>query len=407
MISSTLSSRKLLRLLVGVAGICAIVTNVQAGELRVFLNERCIIADEPVVIPNADFAKGLPLGSLVVSDAGQAVITFVIRGIARALSTLAASREYTLSSEQDIYLYTADFDSSPDLILNPTLGCMTAVVGDFEVDGSDCFGLYDAHVVTQQEFEGPDFMQRRSQRAVENVLRRANVCLTREPDIIIENRMRLSEDGTALQLRGAGLAINKLFSTNKEKAERNMLLTATLFAPARDGRGNYLTSNWINYGETPVGLRIDPESDQFVSTWTPVPPISDASKKVYEKDSSLHREASHNGADIERQLLRYTRQLAVLRDRRRSSPESLAAAIDAEIERLDKKIVIQTGELQSWRAEYADLPAGQFFYMPVTLQLTLTEAKSEQRLLQVLAQLLRGHSKDIAEYIAVKADGGN
>ena len=86
-------------------------------ETRVFLNDSCIIADEPVVVEDFDASKGL-LSYGIASSVAQTIISSVVRGFAGAIRSSGRGKNHVYEAEQDVYLYQADFAKSPDAELN-------------------------------------------------------------------------------------------------------------------------------------------------------------------------------------------------------------------------------------------------------------------------------------------------
>ncbi len=368
-------------------------------ELRVFLNENCVVADEPIVIPDAVASKGMPYGPLIVSDAGQAVIRVLVKGIAMGLAKISSRRDYNYTASEELYLYNVNFDIQPQPQLNSSLSCMTLVAGSFERRGADCVADYEPLVLTDAAAANASLLDLRRGRSSANVLRRANICMNGEPDILIENRVVLSDDESAFRLQGAGREINRLLSTDKKKSKRGLLLTATLFAPARDGRGERLSTHWVNYGMVGPHGRIHEYADAAISSWTPVPPMTGTVLENYSAGSAEHRQASDRASSLERSILRQSRQVSELESRLENADATLEPILRKRLGFLNGNIEAQSAELNAWRQEYDDLPGDTYRYMPVTLQLTLTETRDEKRLLLALARLLDANSRNIAKSI--------
>jgi hypothetical protein len=366
-------------------------------ELRVFLNESCVVADEPIVVPDASESKGLPFAGLIVSSSGQAMMRGLIRGIAWGLARIASRRDYLYTATQELYLYNVNYDNEPQPRLNESLSCMTVVAGSFARYDVDCAAKYEPLVLNDADVMKMSLADVRRGRSSINVLRRANICLDSEPDMLIENRMVLSEDGSAFRLQGAGREINRLLSTDKSDAERGLLLTASLFAPAPDGLGERLSTHWINYGMISPQGRIDEYVDNAESPYTPVPGMYGMVLENYVRESAAHREVYDRASDLERSIVRRSRQASELESQVADTDARHASSLQDEVTSLTVQIASETAELAALRQEYDNLPGGRYRYMPVTLQLTITETRDEKRLLFRLAQVLDAKSRDIAK----------
>lgn len=374
-------------------------------ELRVFLNESCVVADEPIVVPDADDSKGLPFGRLIVSSPGEAIMRGLIRGIAWGLAKISSRRDYLYTATQELYLYNVDYDSEPQPQLNANLSCMTVVAGSFARDGADCEAEYEPLILNDADVMKMSLVGVRQSRSSANVLRRANICLDREPDMLIENRVVLSEDGSAFRLQGAGREINRLLSTDKSNAKRGLLLTASLFAPSPDGRGTRLSTHWINYGMVSPRGRIDEYLDNTGSTYTPVPSMSGMVLENYVRDSAAYREVYDRASELERSIVRQSWQASELESQLAGMDAERASILKDQVTFLTDQIASQSAELAALRQEYDNLPGGLYRYMPVTLQLTITETRDEKRLLFLLAVMLDTKSRDIAKAISDSGRG--
>ena len=378
--------------------ICAGPANGQ--ELRVYLNDSCVVADEPIVVPDANESKGLPFAGLIVSSSGQAMMRGLIRGIAWGLAKISSRRDYLYSATQELYLYNVDYDNEPRPQLNANLNCMTVVAGRFARYDVDCNAKYEPLVLDDADVMKMSLADVRRGRSAANVLRRANICLDGEPDMLIENRMVLSEDGSAFRLQGAGREINRLLSTDKSNVKRGLLLTASLFAPSPDGLGRHLSTHWINYGMVSPQGRVDEYFDDAGSTYTPVPGMSGMVLENFARDSAAYREVFDRASELERSIVRQSRQASELESQLDSTDTKHASTLNEEVKFLNNQIVSQTAELAALRQEYDNLPGGRYSYMPVTLQLTITETRDEKRLLFLLALTLDAKSRDIAKAIS-------
>jgi hypothetical protein len=387
--------------LAGLTAVCLLPQHaVAADDFRIYLNPSCIVADEPIVAPDADAAKSFDWAGFVVTSPGQAIITGIIRGIARAIGRAAESQEYVLTADRQLYLYHADFAASADAFLSPEMGCVTIISGNFAGEYVNCVDEYQP-VVLQGTSEGIEqALAAARNRPVREVLKRANVCLSGPPDFFYESRIELSDDATAFRLRGAGLEVNALASARKPADRRAVLLTVSMLEPSEDGRGRQLASNWTNFGQLHAGVDVNAEAAaEIVSEWTRLPPLNQNSLSVFKADARDYATALQEIEALERRIVRQVRQLGELQDKLAGVDEATAAVLRKEVSRLDVAITIDSARLGSWRQEYADLPGLQKRYMPAVLRVSLTETRSEQQLQAWLANFLDVNSVILARHL--------
>jgi hypothetical protein len=156
----------------------------------------------------------------------------------------------------------------------------------------------------------------------------------------------------------------------------------------------------------PLG-RIDEFSDVAGSSWAPVPRMTHAVSNKYAADSSAHREAHGRASALERSILRQSRQASQLESEVIYADQNLAPILEKEIVRLLSRVASQSAELDAWRKEYNDLPAGIYRYMPATLHMTFTETREEKQLLQILASLLEENNSRISSSISERIYRGD
>ena len=173
----------------------------------------------------------------------------------------------------------------------------------------------------------------------------------------------------------------------------------SLFEPSDDGRGGHLATSWINYGELTAGSRVSSATDTNLSSWTKLPQISSSASRAYKEKTRLRSAALGEVESLQRLVARQSHQVTALADQLATAPPALRSGLQKEIDKLKVKIAVNEAARESWQAEYRDLPGGEYQYMPVTLRVTMTETKSEQRALLLLADLLDENSKRIAERV--------
>lgn len=369
-------------------------------DIRLYLNESCIVADEPIVAANVDPSKALNWAGLLVSNPGQAILTGLVRGIAKAIGNSAARKEYVRGVDRDVYLYAATAERNMQPTPAGELGCMTIVSGVFNDDPAGCVDDYQPVVIEESPQSLESVFAAAGDRPVELILRRANVCLAAAPDVFIESRLELSEDGTAFRMRNAGLVINSLAGTRNSADRRALLQTVSIFGPSGNGRGTLLASNWTNFGEVAVGTQLRGEqSAAIVSGWTKMPPMSAAASSAYQSEFQVLNATAREIAALERRILRQLRQIMALETELTNASDSVEAHLRGQIDQLEAQISVNNAMLSSLRQEYREQPTEERRYMPVTVSVALTETRSEKELQTWLANFLEDNSVVLARHL--------
>jgi hypothetical protein len=370
------------------------------ADFRLYLNESCIVADEPIVAANVDPSKALNWAGLLVSNPGQAILTGLVRGIAKAIGNSAARKEFVRGADRDLYLYAATAERNMQPTPSGELGCMTVVSGIFNDDPAGCVEDYQPVVIEEDPQSLESVFAAVGDRPVEVILRRANVCLAAPPEVFIESRLELSEDGTAFRMRNAGLVINSLVGTRNAAERRAMLQTVSIFSPSGNGRGTLLASNWTNFGQVAAGTQIRGErSAAIVSGWTKMPPMSAAASSVYRSEFQAHNATATEIAALERRILRQLRQAMALEEELADASDSVAAHLRGQIDQLEAQMAVNNATLRALQQEYRELPTAERRYMPVTVSVALTETRSEKELQAWLAKFLDDNSVVLARHL--------
>jgi hypothetical protein len=372
-------------------------------ELRAFVHEACVVADEPWLLPPENDAtpdqasRALPLAALVVGKLAEVLVGGAVKATAGRISASAARKDTRYAYARETNLYRVQFDPAPRLDLNASLGCMTLVAARF-ADGASCREQYQPRTL------GPGFRGRpesewrttRTDEGLGNVLRRADICVDGQPQSVYEARFEFSPDGTAWRLQNAGYHVAKLLTTPDERGERNVFFTLEVLQPGgASGRGESLTTGIVTLGSVHPGAR--GEDTGKPSPWLRVPAMSVEARRTYEARTAVHQESWAEIGSLERALQRNERVLAEVRQRRgTTSDATLAQGLGTEEARLAVQRVTLEAELSARRAEYAGLPhVGQDF-MPVAIEVGLTESRSEKPALLALAGVIQQNSGLIA-----------
>ena len=372
-------------------------------ELRAFVHEACVVADEPWLLPpEADTtpeqsARALPLVALVVGKLAEVLVSSAVKATAGRISASAARKDTRYAYARETNLYRVQFDPAPRIDLNAHLGCLTLVAARFD-DSASCREQYQPRTLGPG-FRGLPESQWRTTRTEEglgNVLRRADICVDGEPQSVYEARFEFSPDGTAWRLQNAGYHVTRLLTTQDVHGARNVFYTLEVLQPlGTSGRGESLTTGIVTLGSVSPGER-GPDLGK-PTPWLRVPALSVEARRSYEVRTAVHQESWAEIGSLERALQRNERVLAEVHQRRGSSGDTaLAQGLGAEEARLAVQRVTLEAELAARRAEYAGLPHAEQEFMPVSIEVGLTETRTEKPALLALAGIVQQNSGLIA-----------
>ena len=368
------------------------------NDWRVFINSTCIITDEPFLLPQSDdeaAARVAPLFGILVSKLASTLIGTVIEGTVVGLGGQAARKDTKYVTAKDFNLYLADLSESPATTINPRLGCITVVAGQFQPDSLDCTGDYIPREVSVESLQLPqsEWQTARTDNSVENILRRANVCMAGQTKSMYEARIQFSDDKTAYRMNNAGYWINSLMSTKSTTASRNLLYTLEMVGPFAGSGGAVLSTAWVNIGQVSAG---DTATGGDRSDWLRVPPMSYSARRAHASDTAVHEEVIGEIDALERAVMRDARLLAGIQERARTASPELREGLAKEMTTIGVRVVTKEAMLDARRAEYNDLPQSTLLYMPVTMRFGITETRSERKAMQMLADIVEANSDRLA-----------
>jgi hypothetical protein len=373
--------------------------------VRAYVNDRCIVADEPFVAPSlADRgdqqARLAPLAGIVVGKLAEALIKYAIGGASARLKKAGERSDTLYAYTRQANLYRADLQPRPAVRLNGDIGCMTVVAAQkFLPDGSDCTAAYQPKEMSAEQLRSPELEWKplRADRSVENILRRANVCVDGKVDAIYEARFDFSADGTAYRLRSAGYRVNALQSGATKSAQRTVFYTLEIVqpGPSADAARQVLSTAWVQIGTVSGGAESD-GSDVGETNWLKVPALSAEARRAYEERARLHLEVAAEIESSERALTRTRKVVEILEGRIAGSPTAMATALRRERDAELIRIEVLKAELDARRDEYASLPQDSLQLMPVTIQVGVTESRSEKAAYLALADVINSHSDELA-----------
>jgi len=386
------------------------------AELHVYVTDSCIVADEPYFVPEVQpqaSADGmtpkflLPLLGVVVGKLAELAINHEIQGSANRLKGRAARKDTRYALTKQANLYRADLQAAPVLRINAALGCMTIVAArKMQPAGTDCKAAYIPKTLAPESMSVPEDQRKtsRTNDSVENQLRRANVCVDGPVAAVYEARFEFSNDGTAYRFKNAGYRINSLLTTDAKGATRTTLYTLQISQPGATDQQEVLSSAWVNIGTVSAGAHADaPEKDN--APWLRTPPLSAEARRAYEDKTKTHLEIATEIDSLKRSLARAQRILGGLDQRIATASGDVAAGLQQERTKVAVQIQTQSAELDACNADFAELPHAPLEFMPVTIEVAVTETESEKKAQLALADII-GNNSDIVASAAANATSG-
>jgi hypothetical protein len=383
-------------------------------EVRAYVNDSCIIADEPYFVPasgnqavaGATDARFLPLLGVVVGKLAELYINHEIQAYANRMKARASRKDTRYAASKQMNLYRADFQPVPTISINGSLGCMTIVAGSFKPASIDCTAQYVPKELSSESLGLPQAQWRsaRTDDSIENKLRRAHICVDGKARAVYESRFEFSPDRTAYRLKDAGYQIEALLTTTEKGASRAALYTLKISNPTTSDQQQTLTSAWVNLGTVSAGAKGSGSADD-ASPWLQVPPLSVEARRAYETQSKTQQEVMGEIEALQRALTRNQRLIVGIEQRMSSASAEVAAGLMQERTRVQVQIQAQEAELDARNAEYQDLPHAPLEFMPVTIEVAVTETESEQKAKLALADIIGSNSDIVASAVGDAANG--
>jgi hypothetical protein len=383
-------------------------------DIRAYVNDTCIVADEPYLLPPASTldaadqatARPLPLLGIVVGKLAELLINHLIKASADKVRSGAVREDTRYAASKEMNLYRADFQPAPAISLNSKLGCMTIVAAKFAPESTQCAGDYVPKELTRESMRKPQdqWQTSRSDDSIENQLRRANVCVAGKARAVYEARFEFSRDGTAYRLRSAGYRIESLLTTQDKGESRSSFYTLEISQPGASDKHEVLSTAWVNLGTVTAGARRSGAANE-PPPWLRVPALSIEARRVYEEQSKLHQEVMGEIEALQRALTRNQRLLAGLEQRAGAATADIAEGLRQERTKVAVQIQTQEAELEAREAEYQDLPQTPLEFMPVTVEVAVTETRSEKKALLELADVMNSNGGQLASAGAAASTG--
>ena len=377
--------------------------------IHVFVNDSCILADEPFFVPAASSKDGgepitpkfLPLVGIVIGKLVEMFINSEIQGGATAIKNKGARKDTRYALTREMNLYRADLSGAPKLVINSKLGCMTIVAANLKPASAACVADYIPKTLARESFEVPEEQWKTSRvdNSVENQLRRANVCVDGKVAAVYEARFEFSDDGTAYRLKNAGFQVNSLLTTQDKGAVRNTAYTLRVSQPGTTDQQEVLSSAGVNLGALMAGAA-SAGGGGDAAPWLKVPPLTADARRAYEEKTRAYQKVADEIDDLKRAMTRNQRVLDGIDQRARDASGDIAAGLKQEHTRVAVEYQTQGAELDALNEEYRELPHDPLEFMPVTIEVAVTETESEKKLLQALSDLIGSNSDFVASTVS-------
>ena len=157
---------------------------------------------------------------------------------------------------------------------------------------------------------------------------------------------------------------------------------------------------WIQIGEVAAGASAVTAENAGRSEWLRIPPISREARKVYDRKVDIYQEVHEEILALERSVTRDRRTMDGIQRRLDQASPDARKRLEREATGIEVRLFSSEAQLDARRAEYADLRQPDLEFMPITIELGITEERSEKRAVHALADLLEYNSERIAEAAA-------
>jgi hypothetical protein len=193
-------------------------------------------------------------------------------------------------------------------------------------------------------------------------------------------------------------------TTDKQGAARTTLYTLKISNPSTTDQQEVLSSAWVNIGPVKAGSRSH-GSGGDAAPWLRVPPLSAEARRNFDQKTAVHQQVTGEIEALQRALVRNQRLLTGLDQRIAKATPELLEGLKQERTRVAVQNQTQSAELDARRAEYQDLPRNPLEFMPVTIEVAVTETESEKKAQVALAELVGSNSDLVASAVGNAASG--
>ncbi len=122
--------------------------------------------------------------------------------------------------------------------------------------------------------------------------------------------------------------------------------------------------------------------------------MSGEARRIYQDKTKVHQEVTGEIEALKRALTRNQRVLTGLDQRITTADVDTADGLKQERTRIAVLIQTQEAELDARKAEYQDLPRAPMEFMPVTIEVAVTETESEKKAQLALVDII-GQNSDL------------
>jgi hypothetical protein len=365
-------------------------------DVHAFINDSCLVADEPWYLPPAPKSgdeemtpKFLPLIGIVIGKLAELFVNHEIQGKVKQMKSVADRKDTRYATTQEMNLYRADLQTVPVLRINGRLGCMTIVAARLKPAGTDCSAAYLPRQLDPSTAQLPEDQWKtlRTDNSIENQLRRANVCVDGAAWAVYEARFEFSKDATAYRLRDAGYRINALLTTDDKHATRTALYTLKISQPAATDQQEVLSSAWVKLGAVSAGAASKGSSDP-AAPWLKVPSLTPEARRAYDEKTGVQQQLAQEIEALKRATARNERVIQGLDERIEGASGDLAEGLKQERTKTAVQVQVQSAELDARNAELKELPHEPLEFMPVEIEVAVTETESEKKSQLALAQIV-------------------
>lgn len=383
-------------------------------DINAYIYDSCIVADEPFFIPVVPKSgeseqmtpKFLPLVGVVIGKLVELFINHEVQGSVKKIKSGAGRKDTRYATTKQMNLYRADLQAAPVLGINAKLGCMTIVAGRLKPEGTDCTAAYLPKEFDRATMGLPQDQWKtvRTDASVENQLRRANVCVDGNAWAVYEARLEFSKDGTAYRLKDAGYTINSLLTTQDRGATRTALYTLKISQPTTTDQAEVLSSAWVKLGTLTAGAKSS-GSPGDAGPWLRVPPMSVEARRSFDEKTATHQQLMGEIGALKRAMVRNQRVIDGLDRRIAVVSADLVDGLQQERTKTAVQIQVQGAELDARTTEFRDLPHDPLEFMPVEIEVAVTETESEKKAQLALADIIGDTGSAAASAVGSEVSG--
>jgi hypothetical protein len=192
-------------------------------------------------------------------------------------------------------------------------------------------------------------------------------------------------------------------TTEDKKATRTTIYTLKISNPGATDQQEVLSSAWVNIGTVSAGARGD--GGKGNAPWLKVPPLSVDARRIYDDKTHVHQEVMGEIEALKRSMVRNERILAGLDQRIAAASADTLDGLKQERTRVAVQDQTQGAELDARNAEYQDLPRTPLEFMPVTIEVAVTETESEKKAQLALADIIGKNGDFVGSTLGTAATG--